>query len=231
MNLKTKRILLLVAPLAVGGVLLYAMNHKKKVASGGAKDGAQDDAKPVPAPPPASMFPLKNGSNNAKVKELQSAIGLSGKDVDGIFGSGTEAKLKAFAGVIEVADQAALDQIKKKAVGITNNARASDLLSKFQKGGVAIYTTAKLTVQKVQEDISGALISTGTFVSMAANKTYNNQDYKLKGTTKLGNLLMEITRGDMAGTYSLDPNSITLVAAPAPGGSSVPVMYGLGVMF
>jgi hypothetical protein len=230
MNLKTKRILLLVAPLVIGGTLLYAMNHKKKkLVPGG--DGAPDEAKPAPAPKPVSMFPLKSGSNNAKVKELQSAIGLSGKDVDGIFGSGTEAKLKAFAGVIEVADQAALDQIKKKAVGVTNLSRATDLLAKFQKGNVAIYTTSKLSIQKIQEDISGALINTGSYINMAANKTFNNQDYKLKGTTKLGNLLMEITRGDLAGTYSVDPTTITLVAAPAPGEASTPSMYGMGMMF
>jgi lysozyme family protein len=211
MNLKTKKTLLLVLPLVAGGILIYAINRNKNKPS--TKPNGQ--AKPATPPKTTSDFPIKVGSRGDKVKELQTAIGFKGSDVDGIFGSDTLAALKDFAGISQVADQASLDQIKKKATGVSNASLAENLLSQFQKGEVAVYTRSKITIAKVQEDVNGALLNTGTFITMAASKTYNNSDYKLVGTTKLGNLELQITSGALAGLYVVDPNTITLVSTPS----------------
>lgn len=213
MNQKTKKAILLSLPLIIGGGLIYAMNRKVK------KDttpvnASDEDQKPSEIPvntKPAIVtpeFPLQKGSKGEKVKELQSAIGAS--PVDGIFGSGTETKLFSFAGVKVVQDQDQLDTIKKKAIGVSNQVRADSLVRKFKAGGVALMCVKDCDMQKFVQDSFGAITYLKTYLPLKAGKVYNNQDYQLIGSSKMGNLQVQITRGELAGLWAVDPNNVTL---------------------
>ncbi len=61
----------------------------------------------------SGVFPLKKGSNNTTVRELQSALDGHGAGIviDGIFGDKTEAALKAYNGRTSVGSRAELDAI------------------------------------------------------------------------------------------------------------------------
>lgn len=217
MNPKTKRGILLTLPLLIGGGLIYWMNKKASTPKKGSKpvNATDADQKPVDNPVNTkpivtSEFPLQKGSRNDKVKELQTAIGLTGKDVDGIFGSGTESKLFSFAGVKIVQDQAQLDSIKQLAIGISNQARAESLVKKFLAGGVALMCTKDTDMQQYVQDSYGAITYMKKFLPLYQGKVYNNQDYKLIGYSKLGKLQVQITNGALSGMWAVDPNSVTV---------------------
>jgi hypothetical protein len=216
MKSSTKKAILIMLPLVVGGSLIYAMNHKPKKV-GRPIDATDPDQKltDVDTTKPTATkvqpeFPLKKGSTGEKVKELQAAIGLTGKDVDGDFGSGTEAKLLSFAGIKEVTDQAQLDEVKRKSIGISNKLRADTLVARFKKGGVAMMCTANVSAQVVTQDSFGAITYLKKYLSLSAGKVYNSDDYKMVGSTQLGNLLFQVTRGTLAGLYAVDPNKVTV---------------------
>lgn len=236
MNPKTKRAILFILPLAIGGGLIYAMNRKvkkdSKTTNATDPDQAATDT-PVNTKPVVvtSEFPLQKGSNNAKVKELQQAIGAT--PVDGIFGSGTEAKLLSFSGVKVVKDQSQLDAIKKQAIGISGKVRADMLVTKFKAGGVALMCTKNTDMQMVTQDSFGAISYLSKFLALSAGKVYNPDDYKLVGSTKMGNLLVQITRGTLAGMWAVDPNTVTITnysSSTSTTTSSLPGS-GLGIMF
>lgn len=211
MNLKTKKALLLLLPLLVGGGAIYAMNRRNALPGLKAPDPQKlTDVPTTDKVKPSSLFPLRKGTINDKVKELQRAIGLTGDDIDGKFGTQTESKLLAYAGVMEVKDQAQLDQIKQMAIGISNKARAESLLTAFQKGGMAMMCTKSCDAQLVLEDYAGALTYMPKYLPLVNGKTYNNQDYILVKVTKLGNLIFEINKGTLQGLYAVDPNKVSL---------------------
>lgn len=209
MSPKLKNALVIFGPLVLGiGAILF-INRKKKQKMDTAPVVAPGEELKIPvqaAPPPQPFFPLQNGSNNVKVKELQSAIGAT---VDGAFGPKTEAALVAFAGVRSVDTQEQLDEIKKKAQGSTNLVRATDLFNRFKKGGQAIYVvTAAFSKQVVV--VNGVIIPTGKGMTLFAGKVYNNTDYTISSVTKTGNILVTVTRGSLLGIYVFDPNNISL---------------------
>jgi hypothetical protein len=230
MNVKTKRVLLMAGPLLVGLGAIAWINRKGAKSSGPAVvAGSKDEStavtkKPATAP---SGFPLALGVYNSdKVKELQKALGLAVADQDGDFGPKTQTALVAFAGVSQVDSQAQLDQIKNKAANLsTSTSRALQILASFQKGGVEIYVPKTFDAKGVTIDYAGAHVPTGTLLTLSGGKSYNNADYKIVGTTKLGMVTFQVTRGTFAGTYDADPSKITLktVAAPASSSSSASV--------
>ncbi len=210
MNPKAKKALIIFGPLVIGvGVILW-INRKPKdkdqVGAAGA-DGVAPVTLANTANKTSSFFPLKQGSKNSKVTELQKLLGVS---ADGIFGPITETALVALSGSKTVANQNEFDNVKKLATGISNSVRASDLLAKFKSANYSIMPLAAATYPAVIQDTYGALQATGTAIKVVANKVLNNTDYVLTGVTKAGNLLMQITNGSLAGLYSVDPTTITL---------------------
>ena len=221
MNKKVKNVLLWSIPPVVVIGLIYFINKqsiKKKMA-------ANLNNSPLPEPAPetsgsttssspssTNLFPLKKGSKNDKVKDLQRLLGVS---VDGIFGSQTEAALKSFSGKTTVDSQSELDALTAKKATQQNQtasvSRAQTLLSQFQNGGLNVFTQQTLIAYGYVADYSGAINYTNKNITMAKGKRYNNADYKLIGTTKAGNLQMQVTRGDAQGYYIVNPNIITLV--------------------
>jgi hypothetical protein len=212
MNPKLKKAIVVFGPLVVGIGAIYFLNRKRKEEIDSAETILPGQELNIPvqsAPAPTSMFPLKQGSNNSKVKELQSILGVT---ADGAFGPKTEDALVKFAGVRSVDSQAQLDEIKRKAQGSTNFNRAMDLFNRFNKGGQAIYVIKSTQTLQAIVDTFGAIIYTGKAITLPGGKVYNNQDYKITGVTKTGNLQVTVTRGTLAGMYIFDPNNITLKA-------------------
>lgn len=214
--MKAKKILLYVVPPVAAIVVIYLINRQsiKKKNEGAVKNS------PLPEPPatttqtaPAiSLFPLKKGSNNDKVKDLQRILGIT---ADGIFGSQTESSLKSFSGKTTVDSQAELDALSAKKATQQNQAgsisRAQDLLKQFQSGGLNIFAQSDSLVYGYTQDYAGAINYNNKNFTLYKGKTYNNSDYKLIGSTKSGNLQLQVSKGDLAGTYIVNPNSITLV--------------------
>ena len=204
-----KKVFLIAGPIAAAALIIWLINRKKKPIIDQATD---DDVKPATltassSTGTSSSFPLKQGSRGDKVKELQRIIGA---DPDGIFGPNTENALIQFAAIRVVNSQKELDELRNKATGISSKSRADDLVARFKKGGVSMYVIQATKATQVQPDVYGALIETGRALSLSGGKVYNNSDYVLSGSTKLGKLMFSITRGDLAGTYVIDPNVVSL---------------------
>lgn len=205
MNAKTKKFLAIGLPILAAGGIIYALNRKKK--TGDIVAATDGDVKPAALKPVTPVFPLKQGSRNEKVKELQRTIGA---EADGIFGPNTENTLIKFAGVRIVRDQKELDDLRKKANGVNSAARAADLLKKFREGGVSMYVIKDTIADKIVLDAYGAVQYEDKRVTLHGGKLYNNIDYVLKTYTQAGKLIFDIMRGAAAGTYIIDPNDVTL---------------------
>jgi len=94
---------LIIAPILIGGYLIYKQLNPKKTYN---KPTKKDN----PAPPPdkkteASYFPLKVGSHNDYVGQLQDELGIA---IDGIFGSQTLAALQSQTNKSQIKDYADL---------------------------------------------------------------------------------------------------------------------------
>lgn len=205
MSPKTKKYLMIAAPLALGLLVIVIAARKAKRKE--QEDILPEDETLLPVPVKDPTFPLKQGSRNAKVTELQKILGVV---ADGIFGAKTEAALLAYAGLRSVASEAELATLKNKSIGLTNQLRASDLLRKFTAGGVSLYAIKTVLCTQVIVDGYGAIIPTGKAFNLTGGKTYNSNDYKLIMSTKAGKLVFEVTQGSLAGLYTVDPNSVTL---------------------
>lgn len=214
MNKTTRRILLIGGPLLiVAGVIVFInLRGKKK---------AVEDVKksPLPEPPAskaftvASDFPLKKGSNNSTVSQLQRILGV---DADGIFGPKTESALKSFAGVIQINNQAELDALQQKKASLQNQeqsaGRANQLYSQYKSGAYNIFVTQSGYMLGYIADAFGAINYSNKRLILEKGKTLPAH-YKLIGVTKGGNLMVDVTEGVNAGTYTVNPTIISLVKA------------------
>lgn len=207
----TQRNLLIFGPIALAaGIVAYvSIRNRKKNTIIPTPDTAGDAVKAAVIPA-SSSFPLKKGSKNSKVAELQKLIGVA---ADGVFGSQTEAALVAKAGITSVSNQAELDKLKKTATNAINSSRGSELLTQFLTGKYSIMALVPSVYIQVVEDYAGALNPTGKGISFKAGKYVSKDDYKLVKVTKSGNVLMQVTKGDLQGLYSVDPSTISLVQA------------------
>lgn len=214
--MEAKKVLRIVIPVAVVGTVIYIISliEKKKKADQSVKHSPLTEPPPASATPAtnSSDFPLKLGSRNSTVTQLQVLLGVTS---DGIFGNGTQSALKAFSGKTTVDTQAEFDALKSKKATMqsqsASSARAQTLYNQFKAGGLNIYTQETLIAYGFVKDYAGAISYTGKSLTMPKAKTYNNKDYVLTGYTIGGNLMMQITAGDLKGDYIINPNYITLV--------------------
>ena len=72
---------------------------------------APSSSTPVVSGYPAGTFPMAKGSRSAHVAKLQTKLGFTGKDVDGIFGTKTETALKTQVGVTRIANSVDYERI------------------------------------------------------------------------------------------------------------------------
>jgi hypothetical protein len=236
MKINWKKVAGIGIPILAAGIILWYVAKKANPNAGSPGPNANatgktaPKSKPVP-PPKNSAFPLKVGSNNTYVGKLQDILGVT---VDNQFGPQTQAALVEQAGLSSVQDEAQLGDIINKILAndaATNKASAGNqLMTTFNKGGYALLGIKTSDWNQVIKDYTGALTLTGTAITMYKGTTYNNADYIIDSVSKLGNLIIQITNGALAGLYSGDPTTMSLVAA-APGVSSTvddtPLYLGL----
>lgn len=214
--MKLKKVLLyIVPPVAIIGII-YIINRQsiKKKISEGVKNSPLPETNTAATSQPSTtnMFPLKKGSKNNKVAELQRILGITD---DGIFGSQTESTLKSFSGKMTVDSQSELNALSEKKSTQQNASlsisRAQDLLNQFQSGTFNIFIQTDAIAYGYVSDYAGAINYNNKNLNLKKGGTLGNADYKLIGYTKGGNLQMQVTRGELAGTYVVNPNSITLI--------------------
>lgn len=223
MNKNVKTALYIFAPMAVVVGIIIWVSRKKAIGQNTVGAVGPDGVAPVKlastADSTSSYFPLQSGSNNSKVKELQQVLGVT---ADGIFGPVTQTALYNLTGSNVVASQADLTTLenaaKNSATASTNLSRATSLVNQFGQGGYNIMAITTSTYTQVIQDSSGALTPTGSAIQVTASRPLDNSDYKLTGTTKDGNVLIQCTTGANIGLYTADPSTLTLVAV----GTTVP---------
>jgi hypothetical protein len=198
---------------SIGIILLvrYIRGRRKPVNNSDSNTGSEA-SKPLTASA-STKFPITVGSRNDLVKQLQSALGVT---ADGIFGPLTQAALTAQTGKLTIASQAEYDavitQLQSKGISAANRKRAEALISQWNKNtSTQLMPIAIAKASKVTEDISGALQPTGVTITLAANLKLSRADYRPLSATTNGNLKFDITRGTLAGRYTVDPNKITVV--------------------
>lgn len=187
--------------------------------SPGPVSNATDGTAPVIKPPPPSSnssFPLRNGSRNSYVSQLQQALGIA---ADGIFGSQTEQALKTLAGVSAIKDEKELGEILAKikagaastAAIAEKKARGNDLMAKYATGKYDISPIETKFWYKVQKDAYGAYNYENKGITIYKGTKYNKNDYSITDVTKSGNVILYINKGALLGSYIGDPRTITLV--------------------
>jgi hypothetical protein len=178
--------------------------------------------KSIPSPNIDSNFPLKNGSRNTYVKELQDALGVA---IDGIFGKNTLAALQEQAGKTQIANYDELEQTianiiatdNASAASDTKSARANSILNQFTSNqsnnlGLTDLYTLRATAMKgyLYDSPSGNYLSNGTFVNLDTDSTFNLNDYQPNFVTADGYLMINIPNGNLQGYWKLNPNDITI---------------------
>lgn len=217
MKINWKKVLAIGAPILAAAGVLWWVSKKTNPESGSPGPNAKATGSTAPKPraipaPKNFSFPLKVGSNNAYVGKLQDILGIT---TDNKFGTQTQSALIEQAGVSSVQDESQLNDIINKILAndaaVNKDAAATRLANQFNQGGYALIGIKTSNWTKVQEDYAGALVSLGTQIAMYKGTTYNNEDYKIHGVSKLGNLIIEITNGSLAGLWSGDPTTMSLV--------------------
>lgn len=215
--MKWKTVLTIGLPIV--GVIGLIIWVKKGNRSAGVAPNAVDNKPAALIPPPApknSSFPLRNGSRNSYVTQLQQALGIS---ADGIFGTQTENALRSAAGITSIRDEKEFNDVLAKIKGTTSAftdregklARGNDLLQKFKTGNYSIQGLEKSFWEKGTTDYSGAFNRSGTGIYINKGITLNKADYSLVEVTQLGNIIIYVNKGTLMGSYIGDPRTITLV--------------------
>lgn len=218
-----KKIALWGIPIAGGIGLIYWVSRagKKNPEDDGNSPGPYSNATDSTAlklkPPPAtnSSFPLRNGSRNSYVTDLQKALGIS---ADGIFGTQTEQALKNAAGVSAIKDQKEFGEIiaKTKAGAVSTAAttekisRANDLFAKYATGKFDILPLETKFWYSVNKDAYGAFNYNDIGITMYKGTKLNRNDYSIADVTKSGNIVIYVNKGSLLGSYIGDPRTITL---------------------
>lgn len=164
-------------------------------------------------------FPLKVGSRNECVKELQYALGIK---PDGIFGSKeTLPALKNKTGKTQILNDAELrqiiDSIKKSEVAVSEysvnkNAalKVNELFNKDEYSNILFLKDT--TLYQVIKDLNGDFVRNGYVINMKANRTLSLNDYIPQYQfSKNGNLILNVSKvGTNTGNWEINANNITL---------------------
>lgn len=162
----------------------------------------------------SGSYPLMQGSNNALVKQLQTALGVT---ADGIFGANTLAALKAQYGVTSVPNAATLASITGGTASASQATLAAQSLSdQFANGGLDIWIGGDYFATEVTEDSSGNMTYTGYGFDMTYNETYDNTYFQLDGATMMGMCILRVSSGTLQGEYLVPPSIVRLVAHQDP---------------
>lgn len=188
-------------PVAIGAYLIYRQFAKKK----DPKSDAPILPTPSPSPAPTSDFPLKKGSKNGTVENLQKIlnIGLQADGatllvVDGDFGSKTLAALKQIFDVESISNQAELDDLKDY---VNDKNYGSKLVNAYNTNSYS-YLVVNKPIKLIghTKNFEGLWIKNGNNLTLPAKK-YSLNDYAILAVANDGTLKIQIKNGALAGTY------------------------------
>ena len=215
---KTLGYVAITAILLTGGFFIYKYFSTKPVIG-----------KPIPTPMPPNPpivnptnntedgFPLKLGSKNDYVKQLQDELGVI---VDGIFGSKTLAALKEQTGKSQIQSydelQSVIDQIlQQDAASLETDSRAkrsNDILDEAFNTSPSDILVLKDTVWKLYnyDTVSNQYVKSNMILNFKKNQKLNLNDYQPFSVMNDGYLVVNCTRGVNSGYWRVDPSDITL---------------------
>lgn len=170
-------------------------------------------------------FPLKKGSKNSCVKQLQQTLINSfgskilpkyGADSD--WGSETEKAVKEKLNISSIKDADELAKIiaglQTKATTSTENnkrmERALTVINSITGSGMSWQAVKNSNWWKTIEDY-GAYQNTNLSIPMNIGDKMNMQDYQFKTTTASGFLIIECVRGANEGLYMVSPYDVKVV--------------------
>lgn len=164
-------------------------------------------------------FPLKKGSNNPCVGQLQAALG--GLVIDNDFGSKTLAALQAAFGVSEVKDATDLsnkiNSLKNANNSLSNLSGSQKLLEEYKTRPGLKYikclgSTAWIGVISNGSTTSYAWKSDGYQLNVHEGLLMSLADYKLMTVDQVtGNVIINCNKGGNQGYWSVPSNKISLV--------------------
>jgi hypothetical protein len=209
-----------------GAYLIYQYFATKAAANEGVKQPnptpvtppITDSGKTIPTPSVDNNFPLKKGSKNDYVKQLQLYLGVT---VDGIFGSKTEAALIAATGSNQVASFADLqkffaaqDQLSASATDAASlSVQSNNLLSYYD----TVQDVSKINVvndtvwrQVAQSADGSSYTDAGYYLNWLAGKTLDINSYQPDTVDSDGYLILYCPSGDNAGYWKANPNDINI---------------------
>ncbi len=220
-----KNIALVIASIVIGGVGIYSViryikgkkipSEKEKDVTGNVGESAPVKTSPIQAS--AGSFPLKFGSKNSLVGQLQTALGISS---DNAFGAKTQAALLAQTGKLSITTQQEFNTIitslSMRPAIAANIKRADSLIATYKNNTLSqMMAINNITAYGGIEDTSGAFILNNKNVTLKSGVKLSRADYVPYKHTAQGYLVFIITTGTLKGTYKVDPNKITLVTGDA----------------
>lgn len=220
-----KTALWIILPLAAALFAIWLINRPKRKGAVQATDSKKgsDNSKPIQADP--SAFPLKQGSRNALVKQLQNAlIATYGSSVlpkygaDGDWGTETNTAVKGKLGITSIGSQddfnKVITQLQTMTKQANNSSRADQLLSQWQAN-----TNLQLTggpkgalIYQYLEDAFGALNLTGQQLFIGRNERKSRDKFAITSVSDNGYLLIDklTADGGPIGSYKVDPSDVTV---------------------
>lgn len=235
-----KKTALILLGTAVVGALVYLFIFRKK------DEEIVEETPPPPPPPPTvitnpaattstpkttpktitsapSVFPLKYGKTNDKLKPLQLALGLTGT---GYWGDQTKAALSKY-GVTQLNSDAEITNLinKVKSTITTQQVNQSRLnransLSALWKGGTYAnwyFLNGSKWEHYIYDAVNKNWVKGGknkdgkTEIGFNKDQKLNTKDYALKHIMSNGLMIIQATKGDNTGTYVASPFDLTLI--------------------
>jgi peptidoglycan hydrolase-like protein with peptidoglycan-binding domain len=212
----------------IGINLLKRYKQKKATAPGSVDKSSGSNPQVVPSNPApftptggttAAGFPLKRGSKGTKVVELQQAIGkdlLPKFGFDGDYGSETEAAVLKLLNKATVDSQADIDKIKalrsQSALENKKYEAGKKMIEAFKSNPSLMLTaTVDTTGTAVTVNYQNHWIFGTKKLKVYKGNKLSRVDYIPRQVSGIGNLLIEVTRGEFAGYWVFNPLDLTLI--------------------
>lgn len=220
---KIFKIMLILAPCLIGIAVVWYISSKAKKSAGSGSNvnnggsGLQDlyggnTGTQTSVNSSGCSFPLKSGSNNDCVKQLQQALG--GLTVDGVFGPATQSRLQQLTGKTSISSASELNSV----IGSLSNANSASI-DDFARGSQADvltlqynsgkYTNWQATKASTLIGIMWPLTTTnGQKINLDNGQKISMATYNLIGKTNDNYLVLADFFGNY---YKADPQALKLV--------------------
>ena len=229
---KALKYTLIIAPIFITGGIIYWQVRKFKVPAKKTLGGLQEEDNTgtvINTDTSGCSFPLKKGSNNACVGQLQDAlIAAYGRSVlprygaDHDWGAETQAAVTSKLGKTQITDAADLAatiislQAARVTVPISTKALSLQLIAQYQGHATSfkyikcLNSTPWLEVQQNQNE---QWVLTGAYLDVHSGLQLSTKDYEPMPLpdNNTGKVVVYCNRGANMGYYIVDPASIKLI--------------------